>query len=156
MWQRIQTVYLGLALVLMVLVDFLSLAEVLASGDNIAVSIKGYVNNGVTENADHLFFKYGWILSIVVKVFILGAILSFKNLKRQLTLVGISFALVLLFCANMLSGIRSVGAILSLGDEAIVYQAGTYFPVAAVAFLILAIRGIRKDNALLKSVDRIR
>lgn len=156
MWQRIQTVYLGLALVLMVLVDFLPLAEILASGENVSVSIKGYVNNGVTENADHLFFKYGWVLSILVKVVVVAALLSFKNLKRQLTLVGVSFALVLLFCANLLSAIRSVGAILSLGDEAIVYQVGTYLPVAAIAFLILAIRGIRRDNALLKSVDRIR
>jgi len=37
-----------------------------------------------------------------------------------------------------------------------VYWIGFYLPVAAIAFQFLAMRGIKKDEALVKSVDRLR
>ncbi|MBE7179251.1 MAG: DUF4293 family protein, partial [Mucilaginibacter polytrichastri] len=33
---------------------------------------------------------------------------------------------------------------------------GAFLPTLAILFLILAIRGVRKDQALLKSADRLR
>ena len=36
------------------------------------------------------------------------------------------------------------------------YSYGFYFPVAALAFQFLANRGIKKDEALVRSVERLR
>ena len=36
------------------------------------------------------------------------------------------------------------------------YGIGAYLPVVAIAFLLLAFRGIKKDEDLVKSIDRLR
>ena len=45
---------------------------------------------------------------------------------------------------------------LSYGNVEVSYHVGCYLPVLAIAFLILANRAIKKDEKLVRSLDRIR
>lgn len=36
------------------------------------------------------------------------------------------------------------------------YEVGSVFPIVALVFLVLALRGIRKDEKLIRSADRLR
>jgi len=64
--------------------------------------------------------------------------------------MNLSFIVYLFFAVDM------VHEKLYDDEVAILYHVGFYLPVVALAFLFLAIRGIKKDEALVKSLDRIR
>ncbi len=81
------------------------------------------------------------------------AIFFFRDRARQrgLAMLGIlasvAFSVVLFM---KISGVQSDGSKVEYG------VLGALIPVAAIVFLILAIRGIRKDEKVLKSLDRLR
>ncbi len=153
MIQRIQTVYLVLALVVL---SFLFLAPICsyadAEGTSFALSIKDMVGSdgsvvGAKSNVTLL------ILSPIAALAVIFMIVQFKNRQKQLSagrliyfLLGTIIILAWFFIeANKYEGMEITG-----------YGLGYFAPVAALPFIFLANRAIKKDEELVKSLDRLR
>ncbi len=144
MLQRIQTVWLLLAMACGVLLLYLPVWQV-SSG-------------GVTEGMDVIgagthFYLLGFPPVIFVTHAV--AIFSFKNRKRQLRLCNINIMLFILFL---------VAAIVILQVENHVFQNfhpgdfkfGAVLPLIGIILNLMAKAGIRKDEELIRSMDRLR
>ena len=144
MLQRIQTVYLLIAMLLSWLVSFLTPFCVDQEGQVVFLSF--ILRNGET------------VLMMVPLLFIisgslsLASFFSFKNRNRQIVFnrMNIIFNFLLL-------GII-VYHLLMLPGETLVSEKGigVFIPVLVVVLLALANKAIIKDERLVKSVDRLR
>lgn len=92
------------------------------------------------------------LLALVITVLPLATIFMFGNRKRQATMTFVSILGVCSFITIALARTRNLGALPSSES----YWLGAVLPVASLVFLFLAIAGIRKDEKLVRSVDRLR
>ncbi|MGB1040948.1 MAG: DUF4293 family protein, partial [Flavobacteriales bacterium] len=83
-------------------------------------------------------------------------IISFKNRKRQLLLTKINFITVLLLVVFIFANFNFIESFLSISKENISYGIGMFLPIVALVAIIMAYRAIKKDEDLIKSMDRIR
>lgn len=115
------------------------------------------ISNGVTvtevlKATNHYPLLLVAIITVLLPLF---AIFNFKDRKRQagLTMLAIlsniSFVTVAMMRIGNMSNATPAPANAS-------YMPGAVLPVVAIAFLIMAIRAIRKDEKLVKSLDRLR
>ena len=157
MWQRIQTIYMLLAFVALVLFNFLSTASFTANSNSWFLTPFGLSGNQVEELPTY-FVGFGVAINSLAAILIIALLGFFKNRKLQIRLGHASYLLCLgltvLLYLN-LSDIKSALE-LSFGTVEVSYNVGSYLPVVAIAFLILANRAIKKDEELVKSLDRIR
>ncbi|MCD6063376.1 MAG: hypothetical protein K0R82_1287 [Flavipsychrobacter sp.] len=96
------------------------------------------------------------ILAAAITALPLIAIFLFKNRSTQKTMVWFSMVLTIGFVAATL---MLIGNLTDTGHSASTngtYRAGFILPVLSFIFHIAALRGIRKDQKLVKSVDRLR
>lgn len=83
------------------------------------------------------------------------AIFMFRNRKQQKSLIWFSILACICFIGVMLAHTnlgKSDSPVPTTGS----YQAGAVLPAIVIVFLILALRGISKDDKLVKSMDRLR
>lgn len=163
MIQRKQTIYLGLAFISMLLTLFFPLftieSTVCATGAPEVVTYGAYGMSNGDMNADMPLY----IIFIFLAVLTAVGIAFFKNRKRQLLVTRINLILTILLAISLaifyyvFSGVvaKEVG-MKGYCEATVNVGVGFFMVVAAIPFLILAIRGIRADEALLKSIDRIR
>ena len=90
-------------------------------------------------------------LSVALSLF---AITQFKKRKRQLNLGKINYLLLLTTIVMLFLDSDNIGQKLAI--EKIQYGFGMYLPVVALAFTFLANRSIKKDEDLVRSVERLR
>jgi hypothetical protein len=155
MIQRIQTVYLLLATILMSLTLFLPLATVINGTSEIVV--KAFTVSGLSDVTGTLPLYLGTLLSITTTL-LMTIIFLFKKRMLQIRLcvsaivllVG-SAAFIGLYCYRLYDILSTTGAeqIFTLGFASLM-------PIVAIIPVALAIRGIAKDEALVRSLDRIR
>lgn len=89
------------------------------------------------------------IMSGLTALLTLGIIFLYKNRKLQITLSRVALVMV-----SAIVGLGVYFALTTEGQDTPYFGAG--FPVLAMAFIILAIRGVQADINLLKSMDRLR
>lgn len=152
MIQRIQTLYLIIADLLIAFLLFLPVAVVSGKdGKMYDVTLMGLTSPGTEGGTQHL-----WPLIIfagLVMVFLVWVIFRYGNRALQIRLSYV--AVILLLSLNALiyfyvwTSQNSMGGISSLS---IFFT----FPLVAAVFVFMAIRGITKDEQLVKSIDRIR
>ncbi len=152
MVQRIQTVFLLGAVISLAMMIFLPLAEILTD-DGVYYT---YISSGLRKEGGDIVFPSMPVISLIVVTALLslGNIFLFKNRKLQIR-----------FCVY--------GIILNFGLIGLLYyfwvmmfrqlDVDSYFlklplalPAAAIIFTYLAFRGIRKDEILIRSIDKIR
>jgi len=154
MIQRIQTVYLLLAILSMALMFAFKIAAVPAESGEAVFSIYGATLNDQPLALDILMVP-PYVYNLIVIVALLACLLMFRNRKTQMMIGRLSYLLILGFLVFLyFAGDAMVGAITA--TDTIHYGAGIYFPVAAVAFVFLANRSIKKDEELVRSLDRLR
>ena len=95
------------------------------------------------------------LLAVVMTLLPLVSIFMFKNRKRQRSLTVISILSVIGFLALTLMRVSDFNNNNPDAGSG-TYGLGAILPVAALIFLILAVRGINKDEKLVKSLDRLR
>lgn len=131
MLQRIQTVWMALAVVASLFL-FMSSQDVIVFGDsNIPV-----INIGC------------FVLAVIGVV----SIFSFNNRKRQILLNKISIFINALLIGFLVYWILNLSGGVDLPEKGI----EPVFPVLAILCLVIANIYIRKDERLVKSVDRLR
>ena len=96
------------------------------------------------------------ILAALVTLMPLVTIFFFKDRKRQRGMVWLSILSIVAFIAVALMRASNLknGSLSITNFEYVI--PGILFPVAGMVFLVLALQGIRKDDKLIKSLDRLR
>lgn len=160
MIQRAQTVYFLLALLALIplfIWDIFTLQST-SSDLQVAYSVFGFQSSTTAMKNAYvdLYIPYA-----LVAVVILTCIFLFKNRKMQLLLgQSIYYILILTFIYQLylvdLNEAALSEAFKSALEVKIDRHWNYYAPVFAVVMLFLANRGVRKDEALVKSLDRLR
>jgi hypothetical protein len=157
MIQRIQSLYwLGAAICLSFLNFGVSVLNFNGKDFNYEFSLFGWkkydaANKMVGENDMHFY-----LVTILIFAFIIQAIFSFKNIKRQMKLgklVIYLHILVIIFIASVFVLGKSI---FGLTYDSV--QASLGVPLLSLSFVLstTAFNSVKKDKKLLDSVDRIR
>ncbi len=154
MIQRIQTVYFLISEILIGLLFFVPFAEIYGTGNTIyRFEMDGLCLTGVPKPESIINGQPLVFLSTLVLLFVISAIFLFKNRKVQIWITIVNIFLLLglwgLMLYDVLSGAKTVSGIFS-------FQFYFTFPLIAAIFNYMAIRAIKKDEMLVRSVDRIR
>jgi len=157
MIQRIQTIWLLLAsgtLLLLFLFPYLQYFD--GFGVAMAIKITGIyqgVSAGVIQTKS---FILQTITTVIVALIPLITIFNYKNRKKQLKITYLNILITLLlgawFYFTAQSAVQDVNKSIELGNIGI----GALLVPINVIFLFLAIKGIKNDEKLIKSVDRLR
>jgi glucan phosphoethanolaminetransferase (alkaline phosphatase superfamily) len=152
MLQRIQTIYYLLASIMMMAYIFVKLATI---GDTLIVKATGTTLNGAVLDTPHL---PSWLL-VAMAIICLGftdvSLFVYNKRPLQIKLTGASILLTTVLAVISFIQLDKI-RLHEMPEATIVYNIGSYLPVAAIAFLILAYRGVKKDEDLVRSVDRLR
>ncbi|HMP93091.1 MAG TPA: DUF4293 family protein, partial [Phnomibacter sp.] len=114
----------------------------------------GYFQDGT---ARELLVGENYLLMIVAAVLVLLpilAIISFKNRGNQKKLIWLTILLQLVFIVLVWMEATSFSDKSQFIRET--YKPGAIVPIAAIILLALAYRGIRHDEKLIKSAERLR
>ncbi len=155
MIQRIQTVYLLLATALMSLTLFLPLATIWQGGNEII--IKAWFADGTVGFKAPLPLYLGIILSVATALPFVTIFLYKKRMTQirlcvsEIVLLLGSVAFIALYCYRLCEVLAEM-----MTDLNFTLGFASLMPFVAIFFVVLAIRGIAKDEALVRSLDRIR
>lgn len=147
MIQRIQTIYLLVSVILTGLLFALPFAEIGKDGAIYLFNFKGILLDGtLKENGIAIPILIGFILALHGY-----AIISYKNRIRQIRVIV--FSILLILC---LFGVFFFFTYYLFGGAQISFKISLVFPLVAIILDYMAIRAIGKDEALIRSLDRIR
>lgn len=147
MIQRIQSVYLLTSAILIGLLFLLPFAEIAKDGAIYLFNFKGVLLDGAVKT-NGLVIPVLLVMGIVLNVL---AIFSYSNRGKQVKLVwGVILMLVILLVAFVYF------TYLAYSGAQIGFKLGAVLPLIAIVLDYLAIRAINKDEALIRSIDRIR
>jgi len=136
MIQRIQTVYLLFVILISGILPF-------------------WVNLWSDANGNEIFAKNEILISIafyVSAILALIAMVLFKNRKNQFVVNRLNLILNLFLLGFFVYRSLNLSGGISVSEKGI----GMLIPVISIVFLVLANRAIKKDEDLVKSVDRLR
>ncbi len=149
MIQRIQSIYLLLSALITGSMFFLTLAELANDGVAYELLYRGWATGEEVTMPT-------WALAILITLITLIPIIAlflYKKRFLQIRLCGLNMGLL----------VGTTGMIYFLGNQSskdltaeVAYQVPMVFPLIALVFTFLAIKAIGKDEALIKSMDRIR
>ena len=153
MIQRIQSIWLLLAAMSISCLLFLPIATTTdVIGMKFYILASGLYQElaGVKKQVDS--FLPLLISTIAVAIMCFANIFNYKKrkLQKQMIYVSIVFIIGLSFWCSVYA--KEIPGGLDTAN----YDTGMYLPPLAIAFCLLAIRGINRDEALLKSADRLR
>lgn len=153
--QRIQTLFLLLACVLMACFTFMSLGQFQTDAETLNITTCGiYYEGQATGNAPTGQYSSSWfffIMSLMSAIIPFIAIFLFKNLKLQKSVCIIE----LLFIAAtiIIAGVVGYDTIEGVAPG---WSSIAISPFLAFILTLMAWQRINKDKKLLASVDRIR
>ena len=136
MIQRIQTVYLVVVMLVSLLLPF-------------------WLVLWTDENGLGIYARDSTVVATafyVAAALALGAIFLYKNRKNQFVLNRLNMILNLILLGFFVYRSLSLSGETSVSEKGI----GMLIPVFSIVFLVLANRAIKKDEDLVKSVDRLR
>jgi glucan phosphoethanolaminetransferase (alkaline phosphatase superfamily) len=162
MIQRIQSIYLLLVVTCQSLLFATALATFTSYETSFNLSLMGFYKLSSAGN-EMLINSYALMaINIVVILFSLFVIFSFKNRKHQIKLAAFNFLLICGFIVLMFFSFDNAKSLLdnsynTQGAElSTTYGIGMILPILSLIFNFLALKGIRKDEELVKGADRIR
>lgn len=155
MLQRKQTIYLLLAVISLIACACLPLGYIVPDTMGVSSTINSIgVVDGNTGNLSYPYFALPMFFLAMNVFYCFAIIFMYKNLNTQ------KFNCWLLINNILVTFIISAGLIYTscIMDNAVTVNigAGICLPIIAIIFVFLAIKGIKADINLLKSVDRIR
>ena len=162
MIQRKQTIFMLLAAIISALLFFMPLASFNADGEVMRFTIFGIQNPIETIT---LSKSYTWpliVLTVLMTVLPLYTIFRYKKRELQVKLCHLNMLLNIVFIGVVFlyydGDIQEIIKAVEGDSYAldVAYFIGMVLPLVNLVLEILAIRGIKKDIELLKSVDRLR
>ncbi|NQU55421.1 MAG: DUF4293 domain-containing protein [Bacteroidetes bacterium] len=147
MIQRIQTVFILIAELLVALLYMLKFADLSVNGELHTFTAKG-IFSGETLIFDGLPIMI--FIGLIVLLH-LATIFTYKKRIRQIRMLVFTIILLL-----GLFGMFFYFTYAGFSDVKVAFKIPVVFPIIAVVLDYLAIRAIGKDEALIRSMDRIR
>jgi len=95
------------------------------------------------------------LIALVITILPFVTIFMYGNRKRQMSMSFASLIALIAFISLTLFRVGNLGKAVPPPSSGS-YWIGSVLPVISVVFVILAILGIRKDEQLVKSMDRLR
>lgn len=156
MFSRIQTLFLLLAVV----ATSLSFVFPVIAG-NIGTVPYEYNNYGVYMMMSGVKTKVLegmlYLVAAAVLLSLLFAVSQFKKRKTQIMVCRVSYLLILVqFALYFFIPESTVNSLKLVGDVTVGYGVAFFMPLVALVFTFLAERAIKKDEALVRSADRLR
>ncbi len=152
MIQRIQSIYLLVVTILMGTMFFYPLAELLSEDGQLFI----YYFNGIFRDGEEALYLVT-VPPIVLLTIIVGvsfiSILLYKKRVLQMRLNSFNIILMIGYLGLNYYYIQNFSKQL---EGVVSYQIAGIFPFIAAILTYLAIRAIGKDEALIRSMDRIR
>ncbi len=155
MLQRIQTVYLLLIVILSCITLFTPVADLINKAD-MAMYVMSYKGIYLHATAGNVFQSSVWgltAISAIIPLMSLVTIFLFKNRMLQIRLSFFNMVLMAGYYAILFIYIWFANQNLHTDWS---LRIVTAFPLVSFVLNILAIRAIGKDEALVKSLNRIR
>ncbi|HET8828049.1 MAG TPA: DUF4293 domain-containing protein [Pelobium sp.] len=153
MIQRIQSIYLflaSLAIYALFLFPVVNIFSAFGAKKIMVTGVYELINNQLAQTEP---FTLLTIATAILGLIPIVLIFLFKNRKRQATLVYLNVFLVIGFSFWLAQTIKgAAGKTLEITD----YSIGAGLTSVAILFLILAAKGILRDDKLVKSADRLR
>lgn len=152
MIQRIQTIWLLLATLTICCLLFLPMVTAIVG------NIEYYViASGLYQKTENLTTQVEanmplFISTLIIAIFSFINIFNFRNRTVQKRMVMLNFILIIglsFWCSQFAKKIPG-------GLENANYNIGMFLPVLALLFSMLALRGIKNDEKLIRSADRLR
>lgn len=157
MIQRIQTIWLLLATIVILglfMFPYLNYIDLVGLGKKLFVTGEySAVNN---ESVKQSNFLLQTIATIVVALVPFVTIFQFKNRKLQIKLIFVSIALIALLGVWMYFTSVATLDLISQSFGANNIGVGFFLLPISIIFLAMALGGIRNDEKLIKSADRLR
>ena len=158
MLQRIQTVFLMLVALFMLLTFFFPVWTNMGEDGQILFqlfSLKLNQLDAVTGEIKTIYFPYSLISTLAVASFTVALveITKFKNRLVQMKLGALNS---LFMAGTMGLSVYFATDLIEISGASGKYGIALFLPGAAMMFNLLANRFIRRDDRLVKSVDRIR
>ena len=147
MIQRIQSLYILISAVLIGFLFALPFAELAAGNKLYLFNIKGIIHDGHVE-------QNGLPITIFVGIILLLHVVDLFLFKKRILQMRI-----LVFCILLMLGLFGMFYFFtyySFSGTDVSFNISIVFPLIAIILDYLAIRNIGKDEALIRSIDRIR
>ena len=152
MIQRIQTVFLLLSAILSGLLLFGNLLEVSADGNIFQLTLSEFLQIAPKHETISSFY---YLTVIVAIACVLSFFAIFLYKKRKLQMRICMFAVILMFGVTLLLT-YNIFSIYSTPNQVISYSIKITYPPLIIIFLLLAYRGIFRDELLIRSLNRLR
>ncbi len=152
MWQRIQTIFLLLFIIITAILMNVHFLKVIADGQlAVFISYKlEYLNNSQT-----LINTFPITVLLMVSIlFALFAIIKYKNRKLQMRICAYNILLMIGFLGMVTFYLWAYKENLAITKWSFTFS--SILPLVNIILLILAYRSIWKDELLIKSYDRLR
>jgi len=159
MLQRIQTIYILILTILLFIAPFFSFTQFNLEEGNILFLATG-MKGDITILDSFVFPKYvitGYLVSVSFSILML---VNYKKRSRQMRygkllylIISITLCYMLIESYNLKNLIDSLENVVFVGQT---YHIGFFLLVSSFPFLFLANRSIKKDEDLVKSLDRLR
>lgn len=160
MIQRIQSLYLVLAAMAssLMLIPLGGFPLAKFYGETITLHFHSlYIQNLIPGEASPFSDYFTWPLVaglVLITVFAVVSIFLYKNRSKQMLWIKVN-----IFISLIVLGGFFFGYIPMLEEELsalAIYNFNSFLPALIFLFLVLAFGGVRKDDKLIKSMDRIR
>jgi hypothetical protein len=152
MIQRIQSLYLLAVTVLMAVLCFVPVGEFAAPAGLYNMTLSGVCKAGDAGVAYSTLPLL--LLAIVVSLLSLVTIFLYKNRKLQIKITTVNLVLILLFYVASAVYLFLINGFLQTAFS--LAPVAAIIPFAAFISNVLAIRAIRADELLVRSLDRLR
>ncbi len=152
MIQRVQSIYIILSIIVVFTASLFPFAYYVIEDQVVMLDAFGWESqkNVLIKDFPNYPFFIGYLVSISLSIFML---LKYKNRKTQLSFGKLNYFVLLITLIYMFLSVSSV----SFNDSKDpAYGIGLYLLVSSIPFIFLANRGIKNDEKLIKSLDRLR
>ena len=158
MIQRIQTIFLILAFLSAIILFFFPIAGIYSTMAAYKFYVYGLINTVPGEDSMFSFMTTFplLLLNVLVAAMAIGSVFLYKNRMTQAKVVRIAILLQIVMIALVFFVYaKIIETNLAVAPDYL-DEAGIYFTLISLVFLILANRSIMKDERLVRSVDRLR
>ena len=163
MIHRIQSVFLFLS---MLLTAGLFLGPVVVfniKGHEYPMNMSGFTGDGAVFNTTvgAYWFPIFTVMAALVLVFLALSLFSYKNRHRQIKFCASTFFLNIILLGLLFLGPDAIATKLvpdqaDVAGKIVQYRWLCFLPLVSLLLINLAVRAIKKDEALVRSADRLR
>ena len=152
MIQRVQSIWLFLASLTLFMLLILPVVTKMSNGTEFWILVSGLYQKATTGTIKVQSFLPLLISTVIVAILTFSNIFNYRNRTLQKRICNV----VIILTVGLSFWIYIMAQKIPGGLEGAGYNAGAFMPILAIIFCFLATRGIKKDEQLIKSADRLR